>query len=169
MLTSTKWMLHGTSGTTGRLIADEAVRRGHFPVLAGRDAGKLQQLQRITGLEAAQLPIEPAAELRAALSGVQCVLLAAGPYEMTGPLMRAACLDARCSYLDINADVDDFCQALACDEPAREGYRAAAAAAVSAVESLIKSPRTGALTPVQAFGADFALAVPGPRMQELSQ
>jgi len=349
MLTLAKWMLYGASGTTGRLIADEAVRRGHFPVLAGRDAAKLRQLQRITGLEAAHLPLEQGAELRAALSGVQCVLLAAGPYELTGPLMRAACLDARCSYLDINADVDDFCQALACDEPARaagvaiipgagygvvfaeslaaqmvrrmpdatslrlslatetagrsrgamlsvatalqrgglevrdgalrtrpiafstwrigyanqpatsfaavpraelvavqrsthvpnivtgipmprvgaavvraagpclgkllartaarqhdgsrpsesaiaalrsrvwaeagndrgqsaaamletgEGYRAAAAAAVSAVESLIETPRTGALTPVQAFGADFALAVPGTRMQELSR
>src|SRR6185295_251734 len=119
MLTSAKWMLYGASGTTGRLIAAEAVRRGHFPVLAGRDAAKLQQLQRITGLEVAHLPLEQGPELRAALSGVQCVLLAAGPYEITGPLMRAACLDARCSYLDINADVGDFCQALACDELAR--------------------------------------------------
>jgi short subunit dehydrogenase-like uncharacterized protein len=58
MLTSAKWMLYGASGTTGRLIADEAVRRGHFPVLAGRDAAKLQQLQHITGLEAAHLPLE---------------------------------------------------------------------------------------------------------------
>ena len=49
-----------------------------------------------------------------------------------------------------------------------EGYRAAAAAAVRAVESLIEMPRIGALTPVQAFGADFALAIPGTRMQELS-
>jgi len=33
--------------------------------------------------------------------------------------MRAACLDARCSYLDVNASVDDFREALACDEAAR--------------------------------------------------
>ena len=38
---------------------------------------------------------------------------------MTGPAMRAACLHARCSYLDVNADVDDFRRALACDELAR--------------------------------------------------
>ena len=38
---------------------------------------------------------------------------------MTGPAIRAACLHARCSYLDINADVADFRQALACDEAAR--------------------------------------------------
>src|SRR4051794_31232410 len=97
MLTTAKWMLYGASGTTGRLIAEEAV----------------------TGLETAHLPLEQGAELHAASSGMHSVLLAAGPYEMTGPPMRAACLGARCSYLDINADVADFWQALACDDAAR--------------------------------------------------
>jgi short subunit dehydrogenase-like uncharacterized protein len=35
------------------------------------------------------------------------VLLAAGPFDVTGPAISAACLDARCSYLDINGEVDD--------------------------------------------------------------
>ena len=48
-----------------------------------------------------------------------------------------------------------------------EGYRAAAAATVQAVESLLQTPRIGALTPVQAFGADFALGVPGTHIHEL--
>src|SRR5499427_8394684 len=113
------WMLYGAYGLTGRLIVDEALRRGHRPILAGRDAAKLQQLQRVTGLATARVPLERASELRGALSGLRCVVLAAGPYEVTGPLMRAACLEARCSYLDINAAVDDFREALACDEAAR--------------------------------------------------
>jgi short subunit dehydrogenase-like uncharacterized protein len=113
------WMLYGAYGRTGRLIVDEALRRGHRPILAGRDAVKLQQLQRITGLATAHVPLEHASELRGALSGLRCAVLAAGPYEVTGPLMRAACLDARCSYLDVNAAVDDFREALACDEAAR--------------------------------------------------
>jgi short subunit dehydrogenase-like uncharacterized protein len=112
-------MLYGAYGQTGRLIVDEALRRGHRPILAGRDAAKLQQLQRVTGLAAAHLALERASELRGALSGLRCVVLAAGPYEVTGPLMRAACLEARCSYLDINAAVDDFRDALARDEAAR--------------------------------------------------
>src|SRR5262249_15520767 len=77
--------------------------------------------QRATGLATAHLPLERAAELRGALWRLRCVVLAAGPYEVTGPLMRAACLHARCSYLDINASVDDFREALACDEAARAG------------------------------------------------
>src|SRR5262245_11775499 len=113
------WMLYGAYGTTGRLILDEAVRRGHRPVLAGRDAAQLQELHRVTGLQTAHLPLDRGTELRAALSGVRCVVLAAGPYEVTGPLMRAACLDARCSYLDIDGEADDFRDALACDERAR--------------------------------------------------
>lgn len=113
------WMLYGAYGTTGRLIVDEALRRGHRPILAGRSAAKLEELQRVTGLETAHFPLEDGAALRAALSSVRCVVLAAGPFERTGPAMRAACLQARCSYLDINADVDDFRQALACDDLAR--------------------------------------------------
>jgi short subunit dehydrogenase-like uncharacterized protein len=113
-------MLYGAYGTTGRLILDEARRRGHRPVLAGRDAVKLQQLQQATGLDSGHLHLEGGTELRAALSGMSCVVLAAGPYEVTGPLMRAACLDARCSYLDVNGEAGDFSRALACDEAARK-------------------------------------------------
>ena len=31
-----KWMIYGANGYTGRLIVDEAIRRGLKPVLAGR-------------------------------------------------------------------------------------------------------------------------------------
>jgi short subunit dehydrogenase-like uncharacterized protein len=50
-----------------------------------------------------------------------------------------------------------------------EGYRAAAAATVGAVESLLHTPRIGALTPAQAFGADFAFCVPGTHIEELQR
>src|SRR5262245_18252525 len=112
-------MLYGAYGMTGRLILDEALRRGHRPLLAGRNAGKLEQLQQMTHLDTAHLRLDRVSEVSAALSAVGCVVLAAGPYDVTGPAMRAACLDARCSYLDINADVDDFRLALACDERSR--------------------------------------------------
>jgi saccharopine dehydrogenase (NAD+, L-lysine-forming) len=113
------WILYGAYGTTGRLILDESLRRGHRPLLAGRDPARLRALGEATGLNTVPLPLENAAALRAALSGVRCVLLAAGPYQLTGPLMRAACVETGCSYLDINAELEDFSQALACDEAAR--------------------------------------------------
>jgi short subunit dehydrogenase-like uncharacterized protein len=48
-----------------------------------------------------------------------------------------------------------------------EGYRAAAVAAVRAVELQLQAGRAGAFTPAQAFGSDFALLVPGTRIEEL--
>jgi len=121
MTTTTRsdWMLYGAYGSTGRLILDEALRRGHRPVLAGRDGAQLSALGQATGLRTVRLPLDDGATLRAALSRVRCVLLAAGPYSLSGPAMRAACLDTGCSYLDLNGEIEDFQAALSCDADAR--------------------------------------------------
>jgi len=112
-------MLYGAYGNTGRLILDEALGRGHRPVLAGRDSVQLAALEQATGLSTLHLPLDDGAALRSALSRVRCVLLAAGPYRLTGPPMRAACLETGCSYLDLNGELEDFSAALACDPQAR--------------------------------------------------
>lgn len=117
--TRSNWMLYGAYGSTGRLILDEALRRGHRPVLAGRDGAQLSVLGQTTGLSTIHLPLDDGAALRDALARVSCVLLAAGPYHLTGHPMRSACLDAGCSYLDINGEIEDYGAALACDAPAR--------------------------------------------------
>jgi short subunit dehydrogenase-like uncharacterized protein len=114
-----EWMLYGAYGRTGRLILDEALRRGHQPVLAGRDGRQLAALAQATGLKTRCVAVEDSAGLRAALSDVACVLLAAGPYGLTGPPMRRACLGAGCSYLDVNGEIDDFSRAMASDADAR--------------------------------------------------
>ena len=82
----------------------------------------------------------------------------------TPPLpLRTATLRSR-----VWAEVgNDAGQSAAAMLEAGEGYRAAAAVAVRAVESLVLTPQVGALTPVQAFGPDFALRVPGTQIQEL--
>jgi len=112
-------MLYGAYGATGRLILDEALRRGLRPLLAGRDREQLAELGRATGLASQPLALEDGAALRMALSRVRAVVNAAGPYRVTGPALRAACLGAGCSYFDINAELDDFNAALASDAEAR--------------------------------------------------
>src|SRR5262249_56749126 len=82
------WMLYGAYGRTGRLILDEALRRGHRPVLAGRDASQLSELGRLTGLTTQHLVLKDGPALRAALSGLDCVLLAAGPGQHTRAPLR---------------------------------------------------------------------------------
>jgi len=114
-----EWMLYGAYGKTGRLILDEALRRGQRPVLAGRDGARLEALGRATGLITRRVSLDDSAGMRAALSDARCALLAAGPYELTGPAMRRACLDARCSYLDVSGEIGDFGRAMASDADAR--------------------------------------------------
>ena len=46
------WMIYGANGYTGELIAREAVRRGHRPILAGRSAEKVEPLARELGCDA---------------------------------------------------------------------------------------------------------------------
>jgi hypothetical protein len=45
-----QWMIYGSNGYTGRLIAVEVKRRGLRPVLAGRSAGPIQKLASELGL-----------------------------------------------------------------------------------------------------------------------
>src|SRR5512143_3321508 len=148
MTAARSWMLYGAYGRTGRLILDEALRRGHRPVLAGRDGAQLAALGRTTGLIARRVSLEDSAGMRAALSDMRCVLLAAGPYQVTGPAMRRACLDARCSYLDINGEIEDFGRAMASDADAqRAGVAIIAGVGYGVVFAECLAAHTKALLP----------------------
>ena len=46
-----RWMLYGANGYTGRLIIEEALKRGHRPVLAGRSSESIGALAKETGLD----------------------------------------------------------------------------------------------------------------------
>jgi short subunit dehydrogenase-like uncharacterized protein len=48
--TDGSWLLYGATGYTGTLIAEQAVRRGHRTILAGRNAEKLRVLGKRLGL-----------------------------------------------------------------------------------------------------------------------
>jgi short subunit dehydrogenase-like uncharacterized protein len=122
-LTPTKnasdWLLYGAYGFTGRLIAEEAVRRGHRPVLAGRDYRRLQALADRLSLPYRVVSLSDPAALGTALDGVHTVLHAAGPFAVTSRPMVAACLERRAHYLDITGEIPVFQTAYALDAQAR--------------------------------------------------
>jgi short subunit dehydrogenase-like uncharacterized protein len=103
-----RWLLYGASGYTGRLIAEEAVRRGHRPVLAGRSREKLAPLAERLGLELAVISLEDVRGLVAALERLPLVLHAAGPFVRTSEAMVQACLAAGAHYLDITGEIPVF-------------------------------------------------------------
>ena len=104
----TPWLLYGATGYTGRLIAEEAVRRGHKPVLAGRSAEKLAPLAERLGLKYVVTGIDDHQALVRAIDGLPLVLHAAGPFLHTSEPMRRACLAAGAHYLDLSDELPVF-------------------------------------------------------------
>src|SRR4028118_1979573 len=105
---SGRWLIYGATGYTGRLVVQEAVRRGLAPVLAGRDASRLVDLARPLGLETRVAPLDDPRALARALDGIQVVLNAAGPFSSTAPPVSAACLSAHSHYLDVTGEIPVF-------------------------------------------------------------
>ncbi|CAN5727007.1 saccharopine dehydrogenase NADP-binding domain-containing protein [soil metagenome] len=125
---SAPWLLYGAYGFTGKLLAEEAVRRGHRPILAGRDPARLQELAdglertfRLQDpLEVRSFALDDGRSLRSGLAGVSAVLHAAGPFIETARPMMEACLEARAHYLDITGEVPVFEAAFELSDQARE-------------------------------------------------
>ena len=99
-------MIYGANGYTGRLVAELAVRRGHRPVLAGRNERKLAPLAAQLGLEHRAFPLTDDARLSAALAGIEVVAHCAGPFSATSRPLVDACLATDTHYLDITGEID---------------------------------------------------------------
>jgi short subunit dehydrogenase-like uncharacterized protein len=118
--TSKTWMIYGAYGYTGALLAEEAVRRGHRPVLAGRLARKLVPLAERLGLEHRVLNLQAKNILYQTVADFDLVFHAAGPFIHTSRPMVEACLAGETHYLDITGEVQVFEQNLTYDQQARK-------------------------------------------------
>jgi short subunit dehydrogenase-like uncharacterized protein len=107
-MTNSTWMLYGASGFTGRMIAEEAIRRGHHPILAGRSAERIRPLAEALHLPWRAADLASPDALQEALQGVDAVLLAASPFQQTAPALVQACLATGTSYADIANDIPHF-------------------------------------------------------------
>jgi short subunit dehydrogenase-like uncharacterized protein len=113
------WTLYGANGYTGRLIAAEAVRRGHRPVLAGRNAAQLRAMGAELGLPVRAFALDDPNVVRQALKGQDLVLHCAGPFSATSAPMLDACLAVKAHYLDITGEIGVFAACHARDADAQ--------------------------------------------------
>lgn len=113
------WMIYGANGYTGELIAREAAARGMSPILAGRNATKIERLAQELKLGHRVFDLDSPTQIAAQLQGIKLVLLAAGPFSATSQAMVQACIQAGAHYLDITGEIDVFEQVFRRDAEAR--------------------------------------------------
>jgi short subunit dehydrogenase-like uncharacterized protein len=102
------FLLYGSYGYTGRLIAERARELGLTPLLAGRDARQLEAQAAETGAPHRAFALDDRAALDAALRETKVVLHAAGPFSHTARPMMEACLRTGAHYLDITGEIGVF-------------------------------------------------------------
>lgn len=149
-------LLYGANGYTGRLIAEEFVRRGVRPILAGRNAGVVAAMAARHGLDHRAFGLDDSEGIACSLGGVTVVLHAAGPFFRTSAPMVAACLACGVHYLDITGEISVFEACRARDEEARRA-------------GVILLPGTGFdVVPTDCLAARLAERMPDASLLELA-
>lgn len=118
-MAKTGWMIYGAYGYTGLLVAQEAMRRGHRPLLAGRSRDKLMPVAERLGLEAIAVDLSDQNTLQRALDTVALVFHAAGPFVETSDAMIRACIATATHYIDITGEIPVFRNTFSYDDAAR--------------------------------------------------
>jgi short subunit dehydrogenase-like uncharacterized protein len=103
---TSRLLIYGANGYTGRLIARAAAARGLSPILAGRNREQVEALARELACESRVFALQ--GDLRAQLAGASVVLHCAGPYVATSAPMLDACIAARACYLDLTGELPVF-------------------------------------------------------------
>jgi short subunit dehydrogenase-like uncharacterized protein len=115
---ASNFLIYGSYGYTGSLIARLAVQLGLRPTLAGRDKNKLAAQAAELGLDHRAFSLEDSAALDAALADVPVLLHCAGPFSRTSAPAVAGCLRTKTHYLDITGEIAVFEAAAARDAEA---------------------------------------------------
>ena len=112
------FLIYGCYGYTGKLICELAVKQGLKPVLAGRDAKKVEALARSLNLEYKTFDLDNEQTIVDAIKDFKVVLHCAGPFIYTSPIMIAACIKAKTHYLDITGEYQVFEHVFKCNDEA---------------------------------------------------
>ncbi len=113
------FLIYGANGYTGELITRYAAEKGLKPILAGRNAEKVERLAKQFEMPFRVFDLNDSARLDAALREVEFVLHCAGPFSLTSALMVEACLRTKRHYTDITGEIAVFEAMAARDKEAK--------------------------------------------------
>lgn len=102
------WMIYGVNGYTGRLCAEEALRRGLRPVVAGRNQERVSRAAKELGLTCRVFDLKNHDAAVEGLQGITAVLNCAGPFSATARPFLDACATAGVHYLDVTGEISVF-------------------------------------------------------------
>jgi len=103
-----KWVIYGSYGYTGRLIAEEAVKLNRNIVLSGRNEQKLREQADELGVAYMAAELSDPLRMDNLLNDANLVIHCAGPFIHTWEEMLDACIRNRCHYLDITGEIVVF-------------------------------------------------------------
>jgi short subunit dehydrogenase-like uncharacterized protein len=116
---SSGFLLYGSTGFVGDAVARLAVQRGLRPIIAGRNAAKVEAQAAELGLQSRVFGMDDSPALDQALKEVAVVLHCAGPYIYTSRPMVEGCLRTGTHYLDITGEIPVYAALAARDAEAK--------------------------------------------------
>ncbi len=102
------WMIYGANGYSGKLILEQARKRGHRPIVAGRHPQRVLELAQSLDMPSRVFSLSDPQAAAKHLDGVDLVMHCAGPFSATAKPMLDACLAAGAHYLDITGEIEVF-------------------------------------------------------------
>jgi short subunit dehydrogenase-like uncharacterized protein len=103
------FLIYGVNGYTGRLILEEALKKGFRPIIAGRDKKAVFELARDNNdLDYRVFPLENPEQVAKHLDDIVAVIHCAGPFEFTAEVMALACIAKGVHYMDITGEITVF-------------------------------------------------------------
>lgn len=117
---ASRLLIYGAAGYTGRLITQEAVKRGLQFEIAGRDEKELIELAKELNVGYHVFSVDDQKGWESSLSGKASLLNVAGPFSATAEQAMNACIENKVHYIDISAEIDIYRLAESKDQAAKE-------------------------------------------------
>jgi short subunit dehydrogenase-like uncharacterized protein len=99
------FLLYGATGFVGDVVARVATQSGLRPIVAGRNASRVERLATELGVDYLVFDLEDSRTIDRAMKSVAVVLNCAGPFMHTAKPLVDACLRNRAHYLDITGEI----------------------------------------------------------------